>query len=58
MDRPLFTICFLLSFQVRKFISLFEMLKQEKHVDKQMLESINKTILKFGKYFQTNVKQL
>lgn len=33
-EKPLFTLCYLLAFQVRKFIGLFEALKYEAAADK------------------------
>lgn len=54
-DKPLFTICYLLAFQVKKFVGLFEMLKHEKTTDDIMLCQIEKIIVKFGIYFQQNL---
>jgi hypothetical protein len=57
-EKSLFTLCYLLSFQVKKFIGLFEMLKHEKHTDQTLLSQIEKVVKKFGIYFQNNFHKL
>jgi hypothetical protein len=56
--KPLYSLCFLLAFQVRKFIGLFEVLKQDTGIDKTLLPQIEKSISRFGKHFHTNYQKL
>lgn len=39
-DKPLFTLCFLLAYQIRKFIGLFESVKQDSSTDKMMIDQL------------------
>lgn len=57
-EKPLFTLCYLLAYQVRKFIGLFEALKQETSTDKLMLDQIERAVHKFGKFFHNNLLKL